>query len=52
MESWVSWLLGPGHFVHRLDPVLLEVGGVYLWYYGLSYSLGFVGVYWWLRRAR
>lgn len=51
MEAWMSWL-GAGRFVHRVDPVLAEVGGVYLWYYGLSYSLGFLGLYAWLRRAR
>jgi phosphatidylglycerol:prolipoprotein diacylglycerol transferase len=39
-----------GPFVHAIDPVIGEVGGVYLWYYGLSYSLGFLGIFWWLRR--
>lgn len=32
-------------FVHHLDPVLPvigSVGGVYLWWYGLSYTLGFL----------
>ena len=42
----------PGPFVHRLDPVIAEVGGVCLWWYGLSYSLGFLGVHLWFRRAR
>jgi phosphatidylglycerol:prolipoprotein diacylglycerol transferase len=43
-------MLGP--YVHRLDPVLGEVGGVYLWWYGLSYTLGFLNIWWYLRRHR
>ena len=50
MTGWLSWLAGP--YVHHIDPVMFEVAGVYFWYYGLSYSLGFLGVHWWLRRAR
>jgi phosphatidylglycerol:prolipoprotein diacylglycerol transferase len=42
----------PGPFVHRIDPVILEIAGVYLWWYGLSYTLGFIGVFMWLRRNR
>jgi len=41
-----------GGFVHRIDPVLGEVAGVYLWWYGLSYTLGFFGTHLWLRRWR
>jgi len=43
-------MIGP--FVHRIDPIIADVGGVYLWWYGLSYTLGFLGVFLWLRRAR
>ncbi len=39
-------------FVHQIDPVITQVAGVYLWYYGLSYSLGFVAVYVWLSLTR
>ena len=39
-------------FVHRIDPVNAEVGGVYFWWYGLSYTLGFLGTHLWLRRVR
>lgn len=39
-------------FVHRIDPIIGEVGGVYLWWYGLSYTLGFLGTHLWLRRVR
>ncbi|MDY7030211.1 MAG: prolipoprotein diacylglyceryl transferase [Spirochaetota bacterium] len=37
------------HFVHRIDPVLLEAFGIKLYFYGLAYALGFLGVYAWLR---
>ncbi len=39
-------------FVHSIDPVIADIGGVYLWWYGLSYSLGFLGIFLWFRRAR
>ena len=40
------------HFVHRINPLLGEILGLKLWYYGLSYSLGFLGVYLWFKRAQ
>ena len=42
----------PGPFIHQIDPVIAEAGGIYLWWYGLSYTLGFLGVHMWFRRAR
>jgi hypothetical protein len=39
-------------FVHRIDPVIAEVRGVYLWWYGLSYALGFVELHVWFRLQR
>jgi phosphatidylglycerol:prolipoprotein diacylglycerol transferase len=39
-------------FVHHINPLLGEVFGVKLWYYGLTYSLGFLGIYLWSRQAR
>src|SRR5437867_11223196 len=42
----------PGPFVHRIDPVIGELGGVYLWWYGLSYAVGFLEMHLWLRFAR
>ncbi len=39
-------------FVHQIDPVIAQVSGVYLWYYGLSYTLGFVAVFAWLSMTR
>ena len=43
-------MIGP--YVHHIDPVLAEVGGVYLWWYGLSYFLGFLETLWWLKRVQ
>ncbi len=40
------------HFVHQLNPRLGDLFGVKLWYYGLTYSLGFLGVYLWFKRAQ
>lgn len=43
-------LFGP--YVHSIDPIIGTVFGVHLWWYGLSYSLGFLNIYLWLRRRR
>jgi len=43
-------MIGP--FVHNIDPVFGNIGGFYLWWYGLSYTLGFLGLFSWLRRSR
>jgi phosphatidylglycerol:prolipoprotein diacylglycerol transferase len=40
----------PGPFIHDIDPVLFGVGGLYLWWYGLSYTLGFLHLHFFLRR--
>lgn len=37
------------HFIHCLNPVIVELWGIKLWYYGLAYTLGFLGVHLWLR---
>jgi phosphatidylglycerol:prolipoprotein diacylglycerol transferase len=42
----------PGPFVHRIDPIIGEIGGVYLWWYGLSYTLGFLHMHLWMNRRR
>ena len=39
-------------YVHQIDPVLLDLGVVYFWWYGLSYTLGFLNIWWYLRRHR
>ncbi len=41
-----------GPYTHAVDPVILDVAGVYLWWYGLSYSLGFLEIHWFMLRAR
>lgn len=42
----------PGPFVHRIDPIIADIAGVHLWWYGLSYTLGFLGIFLWFRRSR
>lgn len=42
----------PGPYVHRIDPILFSVDGVHLWWYGLSYALGFLNVLLFMMRAR
>jgi phosphatidylglycerol:prolipoprotein diacylglycerol transferase len=37
------------HLVHQFQPVIFEAWGVGLYYYGLAYSLGLLGVFGWLR---
>lgn len=41
-----------GPFIHNIDPIFGAVGGVYLWWYGLTYTLGFLGTLLWLRANR
>ena len=43
-------MIGP--YLHSIDPVLGEVGGLYLWWYGLGYALGFLHLYLFLKRRR
>lgn len=42
----------PGPYEHRIDPVLADLGGVHLWWYGLSYTLGFLHLFLFLRARR
>ncbi len=42
----------PGPFVHAIDPIIGSVWGVHLWWYGLSYALGFFNAYLFLKRNR
>ena len=41
-----------GPYAHNIDPIIAKVGGVYLWWYGLGYSLGFLHLHLFLRRHR
>lgn len=38
--------------VHNIDPVITQAGDLYLWWYGSSYSFGFIGFFLWLRVVR
>lgn len=42
----------PGPWVHRIDPVIGTVLGVHLWWYGLSYTLGFLNAHLYFMRRR
>jgi phosphatidylglycerol---prolipoprotein diacylglyceryl transferase len=43
----------PSHFfAHHIDPILGSIAGIHLWWYGLSYTLGFLEVHLYLMRAR
>ena len=41
-----------GPFVHNIDPIFAEIGGFYLWWYGASYTFGFLAGFLWLRANR
>jgi phosphatidylglycerol:prolipoprotein diacylglycerol transferase len=41
-----------GPWVHDIDPIIATIGGLHLWWYGLSYSLGFLNAHLFLRRNR
>jgi phosphatidylglycerol:prolipoprotein diacylglycerol transferase len=41
-----------GPFVLNIDPVLLNIGGIRIWYFGLAYALGFCGIFVWLMKRR
>jgi len=41
-----------GPFVHAIDPIIFSAFGLHAWWYGLSYSLGFLNAYLSLRRHR
>ena len=42
-------MLGP--YTHGIDPILFDVGGVHLWWYGLGFALGFLELQLFLRRG-
>lgn len=41
-----------GPFVHDIDPIIFTIGGVHIWWYGLSFTLGFLNAHLFLRRNR
>lgn len=42
----------PGPFIHNIDPIIVSIFGVHLWWYGLSFTLGFLNAHFFLRRNR
>jgi len=40
------------HFIHTIDSTLATAWGVDLYYYGLTYAIGFLGIFIWLRMRR
>lgn len=42
----------PGPFIHDIDPIILTIAGVHVWWYGLSFTLGFLNAHLFLRRNR
>ena len=43
-------MLGP--YIHRIDPIMMDLRGLHLWWYGLSYALGFFQIYLFAKRHR
>ena len=41
-----------GPYVHRIDPILFDVGGVHLWWYGLGFALGLLHLHLFASRDR
>jgi phosphatidylglycerol:prolipoprotein diacylglycerol transferase len=39
-------------YVHEIDPVVADIGGVYLWWYGLGFALGFIQLHRFVMRDR
>ena len=43
-------MLGP--YVHRIDPVLFDIGGLHFWWYGLGFALGLLELHLFASRDR
>lgn len=41
-----------GPYTHQIDPILFDVGGVHLWWYGLGFALGFLHLHLSTRRSK
>ncbi len=41
-----------GPYTHQIDPILFDVAGVHLWWYGLGFALGFLHLHLSARRSR
>ena len=42
-------MMGP--YTHQIDPILFDIAGVHLWWYGLGFALGFLHLHLTLRRS-
>lgn len=42
----------PGPFVHNIDPIIFSVAGIHIWWYGRSFTLGFLNAHLFIRRSR
>ena len=40
-------MIGP--FIHNKDPMYAKAGGLYLWFYGTSFNVGFLEVFFWVK---
>ena len=40
-----------GPYVHQIDPILFEINGLYCWWYGLGFAVGFLELHLFLRRG-
>ncbi|MEJ7847104.1 MAG: prolipoprotein diacylglyceryl transferase [Pyrinomonadaceae bacterium] len=43
-------MIGP--FVHNIDPIIFSIFGLHIWWYGLSFTLGFLNAHIFIRRNR
>ena len=41
-----------GPYFHRIDPVLADIAGVHLWWYGLGFALGLLHLHFFVMRGR
>ncbi len=41
-----------GPFVHNIDPIIFSIAGVHVWWYGMSFTLGFLNAHIFVRRNR
>lgn len=41
-----------GPYIHNIDPIIATVFNVHLWWYGLSYTLGFLNAHIFIKRRR
>ena len=40
-----------GPYIHQIDPILFDIAGVHVWWYGLGFALGFLEIHLFLRRG-